>query len=126
MDPENPTALLVVTEPPDDIDMHDDHEEEEDQLSEQPSGQAVSELKTTLKRLLEDTLDKFEILDLARTLVIKLPEEKSFSEHKYLIQRFILLQLLKSDKERSSYYERLLGETDKTLDARKKDPYVCC
>ena len=78
MDPENPTALLVVTEPPDDIDMHDDHEEEEDQLSEQPSGQAVGELKTTLKRLLEDTLDKFEILDLARTLVIKLPEEIVF------------------------------------------------
>ena len=126
MDPENPTALLVVTEPPDEIDMHDDHEEEEDQLSEQPSGQAVGELKTTLKRLLEDTLDKFKILDLARTFVIKLPEEKSFSEHKYLIQRFILLQLLKSDKKRSSYYERLLGETDKTLDARKKDPYICC
>ena len=92
----------------------------------QPGSHVVKEWKASLKSLLEDTLDKFEVLDLARKFLIILPQDKSFSQQKYVVQRFLLLQLLKADQDSASYYERLLGETERSLDARKGDPYMCC
>ena len=89
-------------------------------------GAHVVEWKSSLKSLLEETMDKFEVMELARKCSIKFPPGKSFSEEKYIVQRFLLLQLIKSDGESVNYYQRLLNETERKLNTRKGDPYICC
>ena len=79
-----------------------------------------------LSSLLEDKLDKFEVLAVARKLSLKLPEKRSFSQQKYILLQLLLLQLIKSDQERTSYYKRLLTETEQNLDVKKGNPYLCC
>ena len=44
-----------------------------------PGAYVVKEWKELLNSILEDALDKFEALNLARRFSIQLPDEKSFS-----------------------------------------------
>ena len=44
-----------------------------------PGAHVVKEWKELLNCLLEDALDKFEVMNLARRFSIQLPDEKSFS-----------------------------------------------
>ena len=62
----------------------------------------VQEWKSLLASLLEDKLDKFEVLAVARKLSFKLPEKRSFSQQKYILLKFLLLQHIKSDQERTT------------------------
>ena len=102
--------------------VHEDRAEGVGQLG----SHVVQEWKSLLASLLEDKLDKFEVLAVARKLSLKLPEKRSFSQQKYILLQLLLLQLIKSDQERTSYYKRLLTETEQNLDVKKGNPYLCC
>ena len=102
--------------------VHEDGAEGVGQLG----SHVVQEWKSLLASLLEDKLDKFEVLAVARKLSLKLPEKRSFSQQKYILLQLLLLQLIKSDQGRTSYYKRLLTETEQNLDAKKGNPYLCC
>ena len=88
--------------------VHEDGAEGVGQLG----SHVVQEWKSLLASLLEDKLDKFEVLAVARKLSLKLPEKRSFSQQKYILLQLLLLQLIKSDQGRTSYYKRLLTETE--------------
>lgn len=79
-----------------------------------------------LSRLLRDDLDEFEVLNLGNKYSLNLANEESLSKQKYLLQKFILLQLLKVDTIFSNYHSRLLKETESHLNLQAPDVYLCC
>ena len=85
----------------------------------------IDEWKLALQKFLKDSVDKFEVNDWAWKCGLQIQEKESFSNLKYRVQQFLLWQLLKSDKEKASYYERLLAETEKRLDLKKGKPFLC-
>ena len=82
--------------------------------------------KDILSKLLDDKLDKFEILKIAGKFSVNLYEEESFSKQKYILQKFVLEQLLKVETQSSNYFSRLLKETESQLNLSKPAGYLCC
>ena len=77
-----------------------------------------------LSKLLNDTMDQFEVMNLASRF--SLPEETSFSKLKLQVQRFVLHQLVKEDSENVEHYSRLLNETESNLSLKTPGGYFCC
>ena len=100
---------------------HQDESNRELQLQ-----QHVDQFKTWLKKILEDSLDEFELLELSSKLGCELPTEYSYAVLKYEVRRFILLQLIKADTGDGPYYQRLLREAEEQCGNRKSEPYLCC
>ena len=91
------------------------------------------ELKLLLSKLSKNHLDRFELLTACRRFKIDIEQAGSFSREKYLLQRVVLLELLK-DKELGEdqlfCYQELLTQTNNFLhleDPTKKSPdvYLC-
>ena len=85
----------------------------------------IDEWKLALQKFLKDSVDKFEVNDWAWKCGLQIKKKESFSNLKYRVQQFLLWQLLKSDKQKASYYERLLAETERRLDLKKGKPFLC-
>lgn len=100
---------------------HQDESNRELQLQ-----QHVDQFKKWLKKILEDSLDEFELLELSSKLGCELPTEYSYAVLKYEVRRFILLQLIKADTGDGPYYQRLLREAEEQCGNRKSEPYLCC
>ena len=79
-----------------------------------------------LSRLLRDELDEFEVLNMGNKYSVNLANEESLSKQKYLLQKFILQQLLKMETIFSNYHSRLLKETESHLNWEVPDVYLCC
>ena len=79
-----------------------------------------------LFKLLNEKIDKFEILEIAGKFSVDISVEESFSKQKYIIQKFVLEQLMKVETEKSRYFSRLLEETDSHLNLSKTGGYLCC
>ena len=81
-------------------------------------------LKNDLTKILMNKVDQFEILNLAQRLSQDISYEESFSRQKYLVQKAVLEQILKSDH--CDYFERLLQETNCFLKIKKTTKFLCC
>lgn len=107
--------------------------------SEQPLGQEVSDfqsqgnadqtetqerLKTVVKKLLQNKMDKMEVLRMADLMSLNMSTEESFSKQKYALQKAVLEQIVK--KEPSDYFKQLLAETNEALQVKKTSQYICC
>ena len=100
-----------------------------------PAGEGVEEarnvtlesLRKFLDKLLTNSIDQFEVLSLAQRLSVNLENEASFSKQKYLVQKSLVEQILKNDKDNMTY-KRILDETNQNLGLHKKKPseYLCC
>jgi hypothetical protein len=83
---------------------------------------------TKLNKLLQNKLDNFEVLSECQKLNINIVEYMDFSCQKYLLQKSLLLEILKiKDLEDKNYYEKLLESTIKFLrwKAEKVQGYPC-
>ena len=83
-------------------------------------------LKNILSKLMNDFVDQFEVMELARKFSVDLSNEESFSKQKYLLQKSVLEQILKSETENDRYFTRLLEETRRNLNFSKTRNYLCC
>ena len=81
-----------------------------------------------LNELLQNKLDTFEVLSECQKLKIEIVEYMDFSCQKYLLQKSLILEILKiNDLEDKDYYEKLLESTIKFLrwKAEKVKGYPC-
>ena len=84
-----------------------------------PPGDGVEEVRNAtleslrkfLDKLLANNIDQFEVLSLAQRLSVNLDNEDSFSKQKYLVQKSLLEQILKNDRD-NMMYKRILEETN--------------
>ena len=99
-----------------------------------PTGERLEEarnatlesLRKSLDKLLANNIDQFEVLSLAQRLSVNLENEESFSKQKYLVQKSLVEQLLKNERD-NMMYNRILDETNQNLGLRKKPAeYLCC
>ena len=86
----------------------------------------LDKFKKVMSELLNDTMDHFQVLELAKTFSVNLVAAPSFSRQKSLLLKFVLEQILKYTPDNASYYERLLEETDRSIGVKKTSMYVCC
>ena len=106
--------------------------------SEQPFAQEVSDfqsqgnadqtetqerLKTVVKKLLQNKMDKMEVLRMADLMSLNVSTEESFSKQKYALRKAVLEQIVK--KEPSDYFKQLLAETNEALQVKKTSQYIC-
>ena len=98
-----------------------------------PTGERLEEarnatlesLRKSLDKLLANNIDQFEVLSLAQRLSVNLENEESFSKQKYLVQKSLVEQLLKNERD-NMMYNRILDETNQNLGLRKKPgEYLC-
>ena len=77
----------------------------------------MSDLENKLEKLLNDKLDTFEVLYECRKLKIEVDYSEDNINHKYLLQKGILIELLKDDleDEKRVFYENVLTSTQNFL-----------
>ena len=77
----------------------------------------MSDLENKLEKLLNDKLDTFEVLYECRKLKIEVDYSEDNINHKYLLQKGILIELLKDDleAEKRVFYENVLTSTQNFL-----------
>ena len=84
----------------------------------------LENLKKSFKKLLSNEYDQFEVLSLAQKLSVDVINESSFSQMKYIVQKSVLEQILKS--ESSERYKRHLEETMVRIQRKEAKKYLCC
>ena len=97
--------------------------------SEEPNDVSTSQqisLEVTLDKLLNDDFDNFEILNLLNKYSINVDEEESLSRKKYHLQRVLIEQILKEKPQNCDKLTRLLEETKRHINFRKKSVFFCC
>ena len=72
--------------------------------------------KSTLKKFLLNQIDQFQVMNMSRRFSVDISNIRSFSQQKYMIQRVVIEQILRSNLvENHDYYERLLDETKQNI-----------
>ena len=102
--------------------VNDAHLKEPNDVS---TSQQIS-LEVTLDKLLNDDFDNFEILYLLNKYSINVDEEESLSRKKYHLQRVLIEQILKEKPQNCDKLTRLLEETKRHINFRKKSVFFCC
>ena len=86
----------------------------------------VEKFKVITGKLLNDVMDHFQVMELARSFSVNLSGVTSFSRKKSLLLKFVLEQILKSEPNNAAYYRRLLEEANRTIGVQKSNLYFCC
>ena len=94
--------------------------------SSEGSHNQVDKLKVIAGKLINNVMDKFQVIDLANVYSVNITTETSFSRKKSLLLIFVLEQILKSEPHDSTYFNRLLEETKRTMGLQKSNLYFCC
>ena len=93
----------------------------------------MMDLKLLLSKLTKNHLDRFELLTECRRFKIDVEQAGSFSKEKHLLQRVVLLELIKNRELREEQllcYQALLTETNNFLHLedpaqKRPDVYLC-
>lgn len=88
----------------------------------------LEKLQVVVRDILNDVVDNFQVMELAKTLAVNLSKVSSFAMKKLLIIEQVIEQILKFGPSNRPYYERILEETRGTIrcSVRKSKKYVCC
>ena len=78
----------------------------------------VEKFKVITGKLINDVMDHFQVMELARSFSVNLSGVTSFSRKKSLLLKFVLEQILKSEPNNAAYYRRLLEEANRTIVSR--------
>ena len=83
------------------------------EVSTENTEETQERLKNIVKKLLQNKMDKVEVLSLAERMSLNVRNEESFSKQKYALQKAVLEQIMK--KEPSEYFKQLLADTKEAL-----------
>ena len=82
--------------------------------------------KSTLKKFLLNQIDQFQVMNMSRRFSVDISNIRSFSQQKYMIQRVVIEQILRSNLvENRDYYERILDETKQNIAFQVPRKYEC-
>lgn len=84
----------------------------------------VSNLQSTLEKVLLNQLDKFQILSLIARYCIDLNGERDFTRQRHFLLKFLLENLLKDQD--NEYYKQLLDESNRVCNVKRSSGYNCC
>ena len=80
-------------------------------------------IKCDLNKLIQNKMDKFEVLNLSRRFGLDASDQASFSTQKLKLQIVMVENILKEDDQ--EYYQNLLIETNQLLNKLKETGYAC-
>ena len=96
---------------------------ENDIIEEIAERSTVDNIKSDLSRLIQNKLDKFEVLNISRTFGLDTSDQARFSTLKLQLQKVMIENILKEDNQ--EYYLNLLNVTNQQLNKFKETGYAC-